>query len=274
MTQLDAVRIAKEQGFDGIEFTDLMPCQDPTLDDQLAYAEQIRKEAERVGIQIVSYLVGAKLYWGTPEEDAREVARVCEQVDVAAALGARLFRHDVCSSEHVNGKLVSFDRMLPTIAENARRISDYAAARGIRTCSENHGFVAQDSDRVERLYNAVCHDNYGLLVDIGNFACVDEDSIRAVSRLAPYAVHAHVKDFHVLPFDAELEEGQKYFRSRGCRKLMGCAVGDGSIPVAQCVAILKKAKYDAYLTIEFEGNGECLGELAKGLANLRRYVTE
>ena len=274
MMQLDAVRAAQEMGFDGIEFTDLKPVAAPTLAEQLAYAEEIRTEAERVGIEIVAYLVGAKLYRGSPEEDAEEVERLKGQLDVTAALGAKIFRHDVCSSEKINDRTVSFEQMLPTIAANARTLTEYAATLGIRTCSENHGLVAQDSDRVERLYNAVAHENYGLLVDMGNFACVDEDSIRAVSRLAPYAVHAHAKDFIVYPFDAEIEEGTKFFLSRGCHKLMGCAIGDGAIPIAQCVAILKKARYDGYLTIEFEGNGDCMSEIVKGLERLRGYVKE
>lgn len=272
MTQLDAIRIAKEQGFDGIEFTDLRPSAEPTLAEQLAYAKELREEASRVGIEIVAYLVGAKLYGGSAEEDVKEVERLIGQLDVAATLGAKIFRHDVCSTEKIHGKTVSFEQMLLTIAANVRKVTEYAATLGIRTCSENHGLVVQDSDRVERLYNTVRHENYGLLVDMGNFACVDEDSVRAVSRLAPYAIHAHAKDFTVLPFDAEIEEGKKYFESRACNKLMGCAIGDGNIPIAQCIAILKKAKYDGYITIEFEGNGECLSEIEKGLSNLKRYI--
>lgn len=272
LTQLDTLRLAKDMGFDGIEFTDLRPIKNPTQEQQLAYAKELRAEAKRVGIEIIGYLVGANLYQGSAEADAAEIERLKGQVDVAAALGVKLMRHDVCSSERVGDRVVSFDRMLPTLADNVRKVTEYAASLGIRTCSENHGLVVQDSDRVERLYNAVGHDNYGLLVDMGNFACVDADSVQAVSRLAPYAVHVHAKDFSILPFDAEIEEGKKFFTSRGCNKLMGCALGDGNIPVAQCVAVLKKAGYDGYVTIEFEGNGDCRTEVAKGLARLRTYI--
>ena len=60
---------------------------------------------------------------------------------------------------------------------------------------ENHGFFCQDSDRVELLVNKVAHKNFGLLVDMGNFLCVDEDPAVAVGRCAPYAFNVHVKDF-------------------------------------------------------------------------------
>lgn len=274
MSQLDTVRIAKKQGFDGIEFTDLTPHPSPTLDEQLAYAKEIRAEAERCGIEIVAYLVGANLYGGSPEADIAEVERIKGQLDVAAALGAPLLRHDVCRSESVDGRFIGFERMLPKIAQNARAITEYAQTLGIRTCSENHGLIAQDSDRVERLYYAVDHKNYGLLVDMGNFACVDEDSVRAVSRLAPLAIHAHAKDFIKLPFGIPVDTAKKTFLSRGCNRLMGCALGDGDIPVAQCVSILKKANYDGYVTIEFEGNGDCMLEIVKGFERLQTYIQE
>ena len=105
------------------------------------------------------------------------------------------------------GRGRSFDLMLPSIAENARAVTEYGASIGIRTCTENHGRIAQDNDRLERLFNAVAHDNYGLLIDMGNFLFVDEDPVMAVSRLAPYAFHVHAKDFTK---KAEKDAGQEY----------------------------------------------------------------
>lgn len=273
MTQLDVVKKAYEMGIAGIDFTDLQPNAAPTLEDQLAYAEQIRKEAEKYGVEIVAYTIGANLYKGSVEEDEKEVERLKGQVRVAAALGAKLMRHDVCGSEKFpDGHTVSFYQMLPTIAENARKVTEYAKTFGIRTTSENHGYVAQDSDRVEALYNAVGHENYGLLIDIGNFACADEASAHAVSRLAPYAFHVHAKDFHIQPFGYAPKENEKFFKTRGCNLLAGCAIGDGDIPVAQCLAILKRAGYDGYLTIEYEGAGDCIEGIARGQAYLQTLI--
>ncbi len=274
LTQLSCVNKAKEMGFDGIEFTELKPHKDYTLEDQLAYAKEIKAEAERVGIEIVAYTIGANLYQPTEEQNKAEVERVKGQLDVAAALGAKVFRHDVCYKEKVDGVLTSFDKMLPTIAKNAREISEYARTLGIVTCTENHGFIAQDSDRVEKLFNTVDCDNYGILVDMGNFACADEDSAKAVSRLAPYAVHVHAKDFIKRAFGEPDYAGEAYIVTRGCNKICACAVGDGDIPVAQCVAILKRAGYDGYLSIEFEGLGDCVSEIAKGKEYLLNIIGE
>ena len=268
MTQLDCVKKAAKMGFDGIEFIELKPCENATHEDRLAYAAQICKEAESCGIEIVAYTIGANLYQLTDEENEAEVERVKKELDVAKALGAKVLRHDVCYSEKYNGVAVSFDRMLPAIAKNARAITEYAESLGIRTSTENHGYIAQDSDRVEKLYNTVASDNYGILLDVGNFACVDEDSATAVSRLANYALHVHVKDFVKKPFGSS-EEG---ICTRGCNRLIACAVGDGDIPVEQCIAILKRAKYEGYVSIEFEGAEDCVTAIARGKERLDSYI--
>ena len=270
MTQLDAVAKAKEMGFDAIEYTELVPFFPLTYNDQVEYAKKIRAEADRLGFPIIAYLIsGSALYTGSEEGDRAVIDRLKKAIDIAEILGAKLFRHDICGSEKFDGKTVSFAKQLPTIAKNAREVADYAASKGIRTCSENHGIIGQDSDRLEALFNAVDHENYGLLVDMGNFVCADEDPATAVSRVAPYAIHAHAKDFHIKPFG---EDAEDYHPTRACNLIQGCAVGDGDVPVKQCVKTFQKAGYDDYLTIEFEGPGDCIDEIAKGLAFLRECV--
>lgn len=266
MTQLDCVAKAKEMGFDAIEFIDIAGA--PDFEAQKAYAQQIRAEADRVGIPINAYTIGASLYQGSAEKDQAEVERLKKQLEIAKILGAKVMRHDCCYKLEKTGKARSFDLMLPTIAANARAVTEHAETLGIQTCTENHGYIAQDSDRVERLFNAVAHDNFGLLVDIGNFLCADENPAIAVSRVAPYAVHVHAKDMLVRskPF------GQRSFPTRACNYLMGTVVGEGDVPVEQCLRILKQAGYDGYVSIEFEGSGDCLEGIERGLKNLRTYL--
>ena len=270
MTQFDTLSAAHDIGFRAIEFTDLAPKPGATLKEQLAYAQALRAEANRLGMKIVSYTIGADLF---KEGDAAktEIDRLCRQLDVAAALGAPLMRHDVCSKLAPAGAGRSFYGMLPTLARNIREVTAYGQSVGVRTCSENHGFVAQDSQRVESLFVAVGHDNYGLLLDMGNFACVDEDIPQAVSRLAPYAIHAHAKDFYFHPFGDGFTGG---IYTRAANRLVGCAVGDGMVPIRQCLAILRRAGYDGYLSVEYEGEADCREGIARSLNFLRHEGVE
>ena len=158
--------------------------------------------------------------------------------------------------------------MLPTIAANARTVTEYAQSKGIMTCVENHGYIAQDSDRMERLFNAVDHPNFGLLVDVGNFCCVDEDNVTAVSRVAPYAIHAHAKDMHLRK---EPEPG--YGQTRGCNYFKGAIIGNGDVDVARCIKVLKRAGYDGYLSIEFEGSEDCIDAIRQGIEFLKAQIS-
>ena len=181
-------------------------------------------------------------------------------------MGANMMRHDVCYTLAKTGNGRSFDRMLPFIAANARKVTEYAETQGIKTCTENHGYIAQDSDRVERLVNAVAHDNYGLLVDMGNFICADENPASAVSRVAPYAFHAHIKDMRVRPEPTESCKNM----TRGGNFFCGTVVGEGDVPVKKCLQILKRAGYDDFVSLEYEGPEDCIEALKDAIMFLRR----
>ena len=264
LSHFDVIRKAHDMGFEAIEFIDLPAA---SYEEQVAYAHRLRAEADRLGMIVNAYTIGANLYQSTPEDSAAEVERVCGQVDIAAILGCSVLRHDVCYGTGSTGASRSFGLMLPTIAENARVITEYAAAKGIRTCTENHGYIAQDSYRVEQLVNAVAHDNYGLLVDVGNFVCADEDNCAAVSRVAPYAIHVHAKDMY--KSDVPLPG---YGMTRGCNYFKGAIVGEGDCNVEKCLQILKRVGYDGYCSIEFEGSEDCIEGIAKGFENLKSML--
>ena len=264
MTLLETIAKAKEIGLEAIEFIDLPGS---NLEEQKACAKELRAEADRLGMTINSYTIAGNLYKNSPEADEAEVERLKGQVEVAEILGATIMRHDCCYNIYKEGNGRSFDLMLPTIAENARKITEYAATKGIKTCCENHGYIAQDSDRMERLFNAVNHENFGLLVDMGNFCCVDEDNVTAVSRVAPYAIHAHAKDMHL-----SKNPQQGYGQTRGCNYFKGAVIGNGDVDVDRCIKVLKRAGYDGYLSIEFEGSEDCVDAIARGFRYLKDRI--
>ncbi len=245
---------AKEMGFEGIEFLRL---EDPSI------AAALAEHCAKIDLPIIAYTVGADFIKNGLEEEAE---RVRKDIDTAKELGAPLLRHDVCYGFD-GGWREAVRRVAPAV----REVSEYAAERGIRTCTENHGFFLQDADRVEELMLAVNHENYGWLVDIGNFACADEDSLHAVSIAAPYAFHVHAKDFLVKPRRAD-NPGQGWFKTRHGRYLRGTIAGHGHIPIKACVDILRGTAYDGFLSYEFEGMEDNLPALEAGLAFLRTVI--
>ena len=266
-TQLDLIGVAKEMGFDGIEFIDLMPTDGMS---DLEYAAVLRDAAEKAVIEIVAYTIGAD-FLGEKGWEA-EAQRLFGQVDVAEALGAKLMRHDATGGfKGEDAKYKSFDSALPILANGCRMVTEYAAKKGIATMVENHGYFCQDSVRVEKLVNEVANPNFGLLVDMGNFMCADDEPAKAVGTVAKYAKHVHAKDFHKKSGNGP-DPGDGFFRTRGGDYLRGAVVGHGDVPVYQCVQTLKRSGYDGYVTIEFEGVEDNEWAIKTGLENLKKYA--
>ena len=268
MTQLDTIKKAKELGFDGIEFSGLLHGADISDED---YARQLKAEADAVGLPIANFVFGADLINGregrTPEQEVEYVKRM---VDIAEILGVKTLRHDVLWAY---GSYRTFDELLPVLAARVREITEYARTKGIKTSVENHGQICQDPDRCERLVTAVGSDNFGILCDMGNFLCADVEPEKAVGIVAPFTVFAHTKDFY-FKSGREDDPGEGFFGTRSGNYLKGAIIGHGIVPVKQCLKILKKAGYDGYVSIEFEGMEDNITALRIGLANLRRFISQ
>ena len=193
---------------------------------------------------------------------------------LAVILGARSLRHDATAGYEPGSRSChGFDDALTVIAPACREITEYAAEKGVRTMVENHGFFCQDSERVERLVNTVAHENFGLLTDMGNFLCADENPAAAFGRVAPYAFYVHAKDFYVKSGNG-FDPGEGFFRSRSGNYLRGAIVGQGDVPLRHCLSALKAVGYTGAVAIEFEGMEDCLTGLRIGLANLRRALAD
>ena len=255
---------AKELGFDLLEFSTIAVPDGRTLP---AFAEELAAECRRVGIEVGNYTIKADFINGVGCPPEREVERLRGELEVAAILGSPGMRHD--ATWKFAG---TFDQALPRLAEGCRAVTAIAESMGIRTMVENHGLFAQDSDRMEKLFAAVDHPNFGLLVDMGNFLCADEDPAQAVGRVAPFASHVHAKDFHVKPGDGP-DPGRGWTRTRAGNWRRGAIIGHGVVPVGQSVEILTRAGYSGAVSIEFEGIEDPMVGLSIGLENLRRYVT-
>lgn len=262
----DICRHAKETGFDGIEFIELdSPVLGIASEPEFA-ADEIRGICACLGLEVVAYTVGANFL---AEDLQAELSTLRSRVDIAARLGAPILRHDVCAGPrpvHGYHYTDAIAEMLPGI----REIAAYAEARGIRTCTENHGRYFQDPERVEALIRTVNHPNYGWLVDFGNFMGVDADVTRAVSIAVDYAVHVHAKDVLAKPGTQPKPYG--FYRSRLGNYLRGTVIGHGAVPVAQCINILKEHGYDRYVCVEFEGWEETLPSIEAGYHALRALI--
>ena len=255
---------AAEMGFEGFEFV----YGGWTNDFDLDLARELKEYTLSKGLVPVAACTGANFLG---DLDA-EIARLKKEVDFAAALGVMNMRHDTAYGfGGVRKYSIGFDDALPLIVKGTLEVTKYAEQKGVGTMTENHGYFAQDCARVEKIINGVAHPNFGALVDIGNFMCADEDPVKSVGVMAPYAKHVHAKDFH-WKSGMEADPGAGWFRTRAGNYIRGAIVGHGNAKSAQSLGILKRSGYDGFVSIEFEGMEDNLKGIQIGLDNIRRFI--
>ncbi|MBR0229156.1 MAG: sugar phosphate isomerase/epimerase [Clostridia bacterium] len=254
------IDLAKEMGFDAIEFIDLKLEVQPA-ESLSALAKDIRAYCESKNLPIAAYTVGADFL-----NHENEAERIKGQADIAEILGAPVMRHDAFWSLPEG---MTWRQGVEKAAPLIREVTEYAAAKGIRTCTENHGLILQDAERVETLIRTVNHPNYGWLVDMGNFLCADDNPLRAVPIAAPYAFHAHVKDF-IFKSWADDDPGDGWIHTRNGNYIRGTVAGHGVVPIRKCLSILKDAGYQGVVSYEFEGHEQNLPALKNALKFIRK----
>jgi sugar phosphate isomerase/epimerase len=145
--------LAKEIGFDGIEFINLDENEFGITTDCLATAKEIKAHCDKIGLEIIAYTVSANLL---ADDIDGMIKYLFDCVDVTEALGAKVMRHDVCSVLPKK-PLYNYRDAIEDMVPHIRRVTEYAASKGIRTCTENHGKIFQAPERVEELIRAVIY---------------------------------------------------------------------------------------------------------------------
>ena len=123
---IDICNIAKEMGFEGIEFVDLDNREFAITTDPMACAKEIREHCEKIGLEIIAYTVGANIL---AEDFEKEYERLCRCIDVAKELGAPVMRHDVCYKLRPS-HLYTWEDALEEMVPRIREVTEFAANSG------------------------------------------------------------------------------------------------------------------------------------------------
>lgn len=265
----DAIRWIADQGGEHVEIVPM----GFSLIDNLELIDEIKAVAKEVGIDISNYAIGANFAVQEGAEALeQEIQNVMRHVDVAAALGVKLMRHDVAFRPAPEGTVAQFEIDLTVLVKACQRIADYAAGFGITTSVENHGYYVQSSERIQRLLHETARSNFKTTLDVGNFLCVDEDPVSAVKNNIRYASIVHAKDFYWRP--SYRNPGEGWFQTSHGNYLRGAIVGHGDIDMPEVFRVLKKSGYDGYISVEFEGMEDCKTASRIAMDNVRRLWEE
>ena len=268
MTQYDCIDYNKKLGVDGLEIV-ILDGDVPEDHTFASYVKLLCDHAREVGLEVPILTMASDLYL-RPEADFEMLKGY---IDVAAENNIPLMRHDITfrfrGDEDVKSPYVITEKIAPIV----RELAEYAESKGVKTCSENHGRVMQDSDRIEQFIAAVGHKNYGFLCDMSNFGGADEKSEVAVSRLIQHVCFVHGKDCFIKS-GMQYNPGRLWGRTRGGNYRRPTIFGHGDVPCFQILSALKEYGYDGWISLEYEGWEDNLMALEIGTENLKRMIKD
>ena len=165
-------------------------------------------------------------------EDDAMIEAGQRHIDLAADLGAPFVR--VFGGQIPKEK--SREAAIKTAAKNFLALADYASGKKVRVLVETHDEFST-SESVVKLMKLTNHPNTGVLWDIHHpFRLHGETPAQAFAAIGPHVHHVHVKDSKDL----------------GGGKVRYVPIGEGDVPIAQCLNLLKSAGYDGWIALEWE----------------------
>jgi sugar phosphate isomerase/epimerase len=207
-----------EQGCDGAELTSYYFPEGADAD----YFRQVRRHAFLRGVSISGTAVGNTFTLPEGPKRDQEIAHVKEWIAKAAILGAPHIR--VFAGDAKGRPLAEAQRDCIAALEDC---GAEAARHGIFLGIENHGGIVAEADSLLKIVQAVKNPWVGINLDTGNFHTADPYS--DLERCAPYAVNVQFKG---------------YLQPRGQKK--------GLADVARTFEILKRARYQGWVALEYE----------------------
>jgi len=153
------------------------------------------------------------------------------------------------------------DLLVARLVGPMRRAADRAAELGVRLALENHGDLRADD--ILDLFERVGSPDLGVCLDNVNLIRVGDDMLEGTRALGPRALLVQLKDH--LPGDPTVPGGP-----------VCVALGEGSAPLDEIVAILGRAGFDGPVCVELAslGGGDVdeLALIERSVAWLRRHV--
>jgi len=238
------IDFAARQDVEGIELLDYF------WTDAQAQISPIKQQIADAGLTLAVYSIGNDFFEPDPTLRAEELTDLKRGVDVANRLDVNLMR--VFSGNAKPG--YNLEDGLGWIIDNLGAGAAYAEQHGVTLALENHGLMAGRSDQVRQIIETVNSPALRANLDTGNFLLVGQNPTDAARYLADLVALVHLKDFRL----ATAADTLHVYTGLDGVGYTGTVVGGGQVDLAAIMAILAKAGYDGWLSLEYEGGQDPL----------------
>jgi len=252
LTVPSALRLMREVGAEGVDISNWHVTE---------YTDaEVRTMVHDAGLAVSCYIGGADLTGTDGVQRAVALDALRRVLDSAAAVGApvALVTTGICApgQDRAEGRR--------NVAAGLAQLLPHARALGVTLTIEDFGSLQspyQTSDECQECCG-LAGDELMMTYDTGNMVLGDQDSVAFLRDVAPRVVHAHAKDWELLP------SGAAGLPSRAGKSYAATVVGQGVLDYPGICAALRTLGYGGYLAFEYEGPGDPVQALRQGMAYL------
>jgi len=227
----------KKLGVEGIDFHASMlktPADAPA---------RIRSALAKTGLTLSGLSLGNNFNQADPQALRQGIDTVKQWIQVAAEVRApvsRIFGGGIRDRSNTSELQQGFRRIMDALGE----VVQEAEKLGVILALENHGGLPCTGEEQLEVINKINSPHLRATIDVGNYLQGGQEGHEGTRIAAPVAAYVHFKDMHKKP---PTKPGQRW-------DLESCIVGQGDVDLRQCLEVLKKAGYDGFIALEYEGS--------------------
>jgi len=231
----DLVSAVKALGVDGVDF------HVGYLDSPKEAPALITRALQKSGLELSGLSLSNNFNQTDPQELKKQVQTVIEWLQVAAEIQAPASRIFGGTSDRSDKTALA--QSLTRIVDGIGQVVREAEKLGIMLAIENHGGLPGTAEEQVEVIKKINSKNLRATVDVGNYMVCGQEADVGVGIAASYAEYIHFKDFKKKS-DAKTPWGWS---------IEACTLGQGDVDHKACLQHLKKAGYDSFITLEYEG---------------------
>lgn len=248
---------AAAMGFDGVE---LLLVQMES--DENSYLQKIKRQAFHAGLDLMGFSTHQGFVYPDKEKRDSEIEKTIHQIELAYALGIPTMRlntgrwgtiksfDDFMANQGKEPVLEGYteDQGFEWVIDAIEKCLPTAEKCGVTLGLENHWGLGRTAEGVLRIVNAIDSPWLQITSDTGNFL---ENQYNQLEMMAPQTSLVQAKTYY---------GGGKWYTL--------------DIDYDRVAEIFKKAGYNGYISIEFEGNEDPITAIPKSLELVRNAFSK
>ena len=146
---------------------------------------------------------------------------------------------------------------------------DLAEMKHVTLCLANDNLKLNGIANLKAVAEEVNSPAFKLCLDLAEIVCGDENPAEALKTLAPYVAQVLATDVK----ETE-EESERTVVTPSGKKLEPCAAGEGIVPIAECISLLRQLSFEGFVSVYYKGSEEPSEGVKRCAENLKKLLSE